>query len=217
MALTDTLLTVLRFWLYATASGLAFLELILDAVALAAMNDKGPYTTDVFTYYGPIGWSEEKGAAGWTMFVTIVTLFLIPTVLFARFLVSRGIGFAHHTNKTGIELAITTTVTVFWLVAGAVMANYAGTGGCNGSSLCAKFRAATAFAWLIFFDLAAALVFLIITAVRQKKAGANLMVVYTVDQQGEGTGLPYPVTYANQATDKGPEYPSQGEMRMPQP
>ncbi|KAJ1938727.1 hypothetical protein EC988_007503 [Linderina pennispora] len=215
MAITDTLLTILRFWLYATASGLAALELILDGVALGALNNSS-FAFNGIIYSGG-GFSEEKGAAGWTMFVTIITLFLIPTVLFARFLVSRGVGFAHHTNKTGIELAITATLTVFWLVAGAVMANYAGTGGCYGSSLCSKFRAATAFAWLIFFDLAAALGFLIITAVRQKKAGANLMVVYTVDQQGEGTGLPYPVTYANQAGDKGPEYQTQGTMQMPQP
>ncbi|KAJ1848993.1 hypothetical protein LPJ57_008446, partial [Coemansia sp. RSA 486] len=55
------LLQTLRFWLYAAAILFAVVELIVDALALGALSD-----------YSFVG--ELKGAAGWTMFVTVVGL-----------------------------------------------------------------------------------------------------------------------------------------------
>ncbi|KAJ1645776.1 hypothetical protein J3B02_003650, partial [Coemansia erecta] len=134
------MLQALRFWLYAAAILFAVIELIVDALALGALAD-----------YGFV--SEHKGAAGWTMFVTVVGLITIPLIMFGNIMVSLGFNFIQPLNRILHELIVVVTLDVFYFVAGIVMANYAGGGGCGGSSVCSKFKAATAFPWLSFFVL----------------------------------------------------------------
>ncbi|KAJ2338533.1 hypothetical protein IWW50_006678 [Coemansia erecta] len=146
------LLRLLRYSLYLTAIGLAALELIVDAVALAALNN--------FNVRGVrVDFSAHKGAAGYTMFVTLITLLFIPVLTFANVLSNRGVNAAAKLNHISHELSVASFFTVLWFIAGVTMAVYAGDGDCFGLSVCKKFKAATAFAWFPFF------VFLLLTSV----------------------------------------------------
>ncbi|KAJ2077885.1 hypothetical protein H4R24_004851 [Coemansia sp. RSA 988] len=133
------LLRLLRYSLYLGIIVLAVIELIVDAVAIAGVND-----LDLSELSG------QKGAAGYTMFVTLATLLVIPLVAFSTLLANRGVGFAGKLNLIVTELAISSFFTVMWFIAGVVMA-VKSRGSCFGYSFCKKLKAATAFAWLPFF------------------------------------------------------------------
>ncbi|KAJ1931664.1 hypothetical protein GGF37_007314, partial [Kickxella alabastrina] len=116
------LLNLARFSLYIAAIVLAVIEFIVDAVALAALNNFGLSS-------GPVG------AAGWTMFVTIISLLILPILAFGNVLTRKNIKFVHLFNRILYELIIVGTLCLFLFISGIVMANYAGSGGCFGISV----------------------------------------------------------------------------------
>ncbi|KAJ2452776.1 hypothetical protein EV183_002674 [Coemansia sp. RSA 2336] len=212
--ISSALLRLLRYSLYLAAITLAVVELIVDAVALAALND---------TYRGiSFSFPDEKGAAGYTMFVTIVTLLFIPVVTFANVLANRGFGIAARFNQILTELAVTAFFLVLWFVAGVVMATYAGRYECIGFSLCGKFKAATAFAWLPFFVFLAQTAVLVLILLRIRANGGNLKSM-THDIDGDA-GLPTAVAappqhvetpYAQPKDNEGSYYNSNPQVNMP--
>ncbi|KAI8323771.1 hypothetical protein GQ54DRAFT_95989 [Martensiomyces pterosporus] len=207
MVLTNQTLSAVRFWLLVAAIVLTFIEFIVDAVALASLK-----TTYVLFF--KVTYGDEKGAAGWTMFLVIVSLFLIPAVTFGRALVNKGLGFADHLNRTLTELIIVTVLTGLWFISGIVLAVYAGNGSCHGSSTCSKYKAATAFAWLLFFDLLVVNIIVGIIFNKQKTNGLDVKTAYTVDLDAQGTGsLPAPATAGQTSYYQS----SQPNISMPQP
>ncbi|KAJ2850811.1 hypothetical protein IWW36_001626 [Coemansia brasiliensis] len=199
--LSSALLRLLRYSLYLTAITLAVIELIVDAVALAALND---------TYRGfSFSFTNEKGAAGYTMFVTIVTLLFIPIVTFANILVNRGFGAAARFNQILTELSNTVFFLVLWFIAGVVMAVYAGSGDCFGFSVCKKFKAATAFAWLPFFVFLAQTAVLVLILLRIRANGGNMKSM-THDIDGDA-GLPTAVAAPPQHVETPYSQPNKGE------
>ncbi|KAJ1996526.1 hypothetical protein GGI02_001516 [Coemansia sp. RSA 2322] len=146
MPMNTSYLKLARFSLYLAAIVLAAVSLIVDAVALAALNQK--YTVGLFSF--SFGDSSNKGAAGFTMFVTLVSLILLPALAFGNVLVAKGFGQVEILNRVLWEMVTVSVLGLFWFIAAVVMASYA-SGSCGGLSVCTKFNAATAFAWLAFF------------------------------------------------------------------
>ncbi|KAJ1721851.1 hypothetical protein LPJ53_003671 [Coemansia erecta] len=205
------LLQTLRFWLFVAAFVSAVIELIVDAVALGALAGI-PFS------------GEHKGAAGWTMFATAVSLIIIPLLAFGGYMASRGFGFAILLNRVLYELIIVVTLDVFVFVAGIVMANYAS--GCPSAlSVCAKFKAATAFPWLSFFILLAqsVVVGLLLHLVRTN--GGSVFTTLSYDVEGEFPVVsaappqhgsdPYPAPV--QGAPSAAYYESQPQVSMPEP
>ncbi|KAJ2486086.1 hypothetical protein IWW37_005735 [Coemansia sp. RSA 2050] len=148
MALNTSVLKLARFYLYLAAIVLIVVTFIVDAVSLASLKVTSVYMGYYFTY----SYSTNKGAAGFTMFVAIVSLFLVPAIAFGSLLVQKGLGFVEILNRVLYELITVSALGFFWFVAACVMAAYAGLE-CGGSSVCSKFSAATAFTWLTFVTM----------------------------------------------------------------
>ncbi|KAJ2812932.1 hypothetical protein FBU31_001549 [Coemansia sp. 'formosensis'] len=195
MALNTSALKLSRFYLYIAAIVLTVVTFIVDAVSLASLK-----TITVFGY--EFSYSANRGAAGFTMFVTIVSLFLIPAVAFGNVLAQKGLGFIEILNRVLYELITVSVLGLFWFIAACVMAAYAG-GSCG--SLCSKFDAATAFTWLTFVVVLAISIVdgLILHVVRT--SGGNIQETFAYAVDGEyaarannnagGAGLenhPYP-------------------------
>ncbi|KAJ2704071.1 hypothetical protein H4R19_005276, partial [Coemansia spiralis] len=144
--LSTALLKLLRYSLYLAAIGLAAVELIVVSVALAGLNSM---VMDGY-YYSLSPW---RGGAGWTLFVTLSTLVVIPIIAFGNILASRGITVFARCNMILYETANAVLYTVLWFVAGVVMAHYADD--CpDVFNVCRRYKAATAFAWFPFFVFA---------------------------------------------------------------
>ncbi|KAJ1960233.1 hypothetical protein GGI12_003914 [Dipsacomyces acuminosporus] len=205
MVLPNSTLETGRKWLYFVAIGLTAITFIVDCVALAAVSG-GTYSTGYFSVY--LEFPEHKGATGWTLFVTIVSLFLIPALAYGRVLANRGLKFADMLNRTFYELIIVTTLAVLWFVSAIVLAAYSG---CIGGSICSKYRAATAFAWLLFFDLLALNIFTGIIFHKQKANGLDVKTAYTIDLDGQTGSLPPPGGVQNYSS-----YGSNPQVAMPQ-
>ncbi|KAJ2658072.1 hypothetical protein IW148_004861 [Coemansia sp. RSA 1199] len=210
------LLRLLRYSLYLTIIGLAVIELIVDAVALGALAN--------FDYGGfRLSFSAEKGAAGYTMFVTLITLLFIPALTFANVIVNRGVGAAAKLNHIINEVSISAFFTVLWFVAAVVMAVYAGNGECGGFSLCSKFKAATAFAWFPFFVFLVQTVVLVLIMMRIRGNGGSMKTpAYEVDgAENLPTAAP-PIhvdndPYTHSAKDENAYYNSNPQVAMPAP
>ncbi|KAI9502407.1 hypothetical protein GGI25_004693 [Coemansia spiralis] len=195
---SDTLLKILRFYLYITALVFVVIVLITDAVSLSKL-DKYPS--------GYV--SEHKGAAGYTMFVTLASLILIPLITFGHHLAVFAV-----LSRVLHELILNAVLAVFWFVAGCVMANYSGGGGCYGSSLCSSFRAATAFSWLTFFVLLAQIVFLVLVVMRVRRNNGDIRAPYGYDSGygGNAGGAAAPPMHSEE-----PYYETQPKVEMPTP
>ncbi|KAI7827205.1 hypothetical protein BX661DRAFT_182862 [Kickxella alabastrina] len=184
------LLNLARFSLYIAAIVLAVIEFIVDAVALAALNNFGLSS-------GPVG------AAGWTMFVTIISLLILPILAFGNVLTRKNIKFVHLFNRILYELIIVGTLCLFLFISGIVMANYAGSGGCFGISVCSKFKAATAFPWLSFFVLLVLSVVLTLMLLKVRKSGGDIKAALSYEIQDE-----YPAVAAAPPQTASEPYPA---------
>ncbi|KAJ2158890.1 hypothetical protein GGF46_003435 [Coemansia sp. RSA 552] len=200
MGLTSSLLRVLRYSLYLGIIFLAVIELIVDAVALGGLNSQG----------GLVSLSAERGAAGYTMFVTILTLLVIPLVAFGTLLASMGMGFASSVNRIGTELSVAGAFTVLWFVSGVVMAVKADVN-CRGVSVCQKFKAATAFAWipwLFFVGLSGVLVLILM---RIRASGGNMQsLAYDIDGEANQPQVPPQAAGAPQHMEATPQHMEAG-------
>ncbi|KAJ2893714.1 hypothetical protein GGI21_000421 [Coemansia aciculifera] len=144
MGLNTSTLKLTRFYLYIAAIVLTVVTFIVDAVALASLKTY---------YYGgySFGFSTLRGAAGFTMFVCIVALFLTPSLAFGNVLARTGaLGFIEILNRVLYEVIAVSVLGLFWFIAACVMASYADVECFDGWSMCGKFKAATAFTWLTF-------------------------------------------------------------------
>ncbi|KAJ2058336.1 hypothetical protein GGI17_005112 [Coemansia sp. S146] len=194
MGLNTSVLKLARFYLFIAAIVLTVVTFIVDAVSLASLKT---------TYFGfVITYTSHRGAAGFTMFVTIVSLFLIPTLAFGNVLAQKGFGFIEILNRVLYELITVCVLGLFWFIAACVMAAYAG-GECG--SLCSKFNAATAFTWLTFIVVLALSVVIGLMLHIVRTSGGNIQETLTHGIDGEyvartnnnagGAGLenhPYP-------------------------
>ncbi|KAJ2321402.1 hypothetical protein H4S02_009251 [Coemansia sp. RSA 2611] len=208
--LSTALLRLLRYTLYLAAIFLALLEFIVDAVALAALNQR----INGFR----IDFSAHKGAAGYTMFVTLATLLFLPVVTFANILANRGFGAAAKLNRIGHELAVAGLFTALWFIAGVVMAVYAGEGDCFGFSVCKKFKAATAFAWFPFFVFALQTGVLVLILQRIRSSGGTLQTpAHQIDDEAQAAAPPQHVEQPFERAHKAEEsyYNSNPEVAMP--
>ncbi|KAJ2515598.1 hypothetical protein H4217_005078 [Coemansia sp. RSA 1939] len=205
MQIGGSFLRLLRFSLYWTAVVLVVIELIVDALSLSSINKWSNETGGLFDHGV---FNELRGAAGYTMFVTLLTLLLMPAIVCGSGLAQRGITVAAILNRVVVELATVAVLMVLWFVSGVVMANYAGTGGCGGNGLCSRFKAATAFAWLLFFDLLAATAVLVLILLRTRSSGGDIRTTYAYDV-GEPTATPAMVAGAPMHADQ-PYPPSVG-------
>ncbi|KAJ1723231.1 hypothetical protein LPJ61_005846 [Coemansia biformis] len=157
------------------------------------------------------------------MFVTLATLITIPIIAFGNLLASRGFAFATKSNYIISEVANSVLFTVLWFIAGVVMANYAGDGGCGGLSMCQKFKAATAFAWFPFFVFLCNSVVLVMLLLRVRKNGAPMTTLaYEVDFESGNApapGAPQNVDapYAQQGKNDASYYGSSPQVAMPAP
>ncbi|KAJ2764133.1 hypothetical protein GGI18_006517, partial [Coemansia linderi] len=113
MALNTSALKLARFYLYLAAIVLIVVTFIVDAVSLASLKGSTVYMGFVYTY----SYSSNKGAAGFTMFVTIVSLFLVPAIAFGSLLVQKGLGFIEILNRVLFELIAVSVLGFFWFVA----------------------------------------------------------------------------------------------------
>ncbi|KAJ2443230.1 hypothetical protein GGF42_006705 [Coemansia sp. RSA 2424] len=145
MALNTSMLKLARFYLYIAAIVLTVVTFIVDAVSLASLKS-------VYAGFYYLAYSSNKGAAGYTMFVTIVSLFLIPALAFGNVLARKGFGFVEILNRVLYELIAVCVLGLFWFIAACVMASYADFD-YYGGSVHSKFSAATAFTWLTFVTL----------------------------------------------------------------
>ncbi|KAJ2388791.1 hypothetical protein GGI23_005980 [Coemansia sp. RSA 2559] len=177
MQVSSSLLRGVRFYLYTCAILLVVIELIVDALSLSSIND----LSDLLSFGGGNPLDHLRGAAGYTMFVTIATILLLPLLGFGGMLASRGFAMASILNRVLIELITASTLALFWFVSGCVMANYAGSGGCGSNNLCQRFRAATAFAWLLFFNLLAEIAILVLILLKVRANNGSIMTTYTYD------------------------------------
>ncbi|KAJ2785135.1 hypothetical protein H4R18_000723 [Coemansia javaensis] len=212
---STALLKLLRYSLYLAVLVLAFIELIVDAVALAGLK-----TINVFGFYYSFG--PPRGAAGYTMFVTLATLFVVPIIAFGNLLANRGISLATRANHIVNEVAAASFFTVLWFAAAVAMAYYAGDTDCYGYSACSKFKAATAFAWFPFFVFLCLTITLVILLVRVRKAGAPLTTLaYEVDVEAGRPGPAVPqhvdAPYPSTGKSEGGYYGSQPQVTMPTP
>ncbi|KAJ2242002.1 hypothetical protein GGI13_007120 [Coemansia sp. RSA 455] len=195
MALNTSALKLARFYLFIAAIVLTVVTFIVDAVALAALK------SDYWGFGYVFSFTSHKGAAGFTMFVTIVSLFLIPTLAFGNVLAQKGFGFIEILNRVLYELISVCVLGLFWFISACVMAAYAG-GECG--SLCSKFNAATAFTWLTFIVILALSVVIGLMLHIVRTSGGNIQETLTHSIDGEyvartnnngGAGLennPYP-------------------------
>ncbi|PIA14192.1 hypothetical protein COEREDRAFT_82873 [Coemansia reversa NRRL 1564] len=209
------LLRLLRYSLYLTIIFLAVIELIVDAVAIGGLNNLRGANV-----------SAQRGATGYTMFVTLATLLLIPLIAFSTLLANRGLGFTSKLTTVINEVVIASVFTVLWFVAGVVMA-VKSRGSCLGFSFCHKLKAATAFAWLPFFAflfLTIALV-LIMRSVRANGGSLNTP-THAIENNMEAGHSPavavppqHPATSFAPDTSKneGVYYGSNPQVNMPSP
>ncbi|KAI8323768.1 hypothetical protein GQ54DRAFT_309864 [Martensiomyces pterosporus] len=182
--LNEQQLASLRYWSYVAVCVLNFIEFILCAVTLSALPDDGS--------------SSNRSAVGWTIFVTVVTILVLPAMLFARSVVGSGfLRFLHHLNRIAAELTVVSTSIVAWFISAVVMSAYGDDNNCWRSRHCSKYRATTAFAWLIFFNFLVSLFALTVMAKQQRRAGRALMRAFTVDYTGtKAADQPPQVIYA---------------------
>ncbi|KAJ1798751.1 hypothetical protein LPJ59_002290 [Coemansia sp. RSA 2399] len=177
MQVSSSLLRGVRFYLYTCAILLVVIELIVDALSLSSISN----LSDGLPSGIDDGLDHLRGAAGYTMFVTLATILLLPLLGFGGIIAHRGLAMAAVLNRVVIELITASTLALFWFVSGCVMANYAGDGGCGSNSLCQRFRAATAFAWLLFFNLLAEIAILVLILLKVRANNGNIMTTYTYD------------------------------------
>ncbi|KAJ2616336.1 hypothetical protein H4S08_000830 [Coemansia sp. RSA 1365] len=156
------LLRLLRYSLYLVIIFLAVVELIVDAIAIEGLNDIGRASS-----------SGQRGAAGYTMFVTLATLLLIPLIAFSTLLANRGLGFTSKLTTVINEVFVASVFTLMWFIAGVVMAVKCWSN-CSGFSFCLRFKAATAFAWLPFFAFLFLTIALLLIARTVRANGGSL-------------------------------------------
>ncbi|KAJ2547448.1 hypothetical protein EV175_005219 [Coemansia sp. RSA 1933] len=178
MLFSSALLRGVRFYLYTSAILLVVIELIVDALSLSSINDLADALP---SGYGGSAVSHIRGAAGYTMFVTLVTLLLVPVIAFGGMIASRGFQMAAMLNRVLLEISTVSLLMLFWFVSGCVMANYSGGGSCGSSSLCQRFRAATAFAWLLFFNLLAEVGILVLILLKIRSNSGDIKTAYTFE------------------------------------
>ncbi|KAJ1665813.1 hypothetical protein IW140_002894 [Coemansia sp. RSA 1813] len=217
MLVSNTLLRGVRFYLYVSAILLVVIELIVDALSLSSIND----LSDSLPSGYRSGLSHVRGAAGYTMFVTLITLLLVPSIAFGGILANRGIAIAAILNRVLLEVSAVSALTLFWFVSGCVMANYAD---CGGRGMCSRFRAATAFAWLLFFNLLAEVAILVLILLKIRSSNGDIKTAYTYDVDDVS---PTPVMaaapmhseqpYSPTARAEESYYESQPKVAMPTP
>ncbi|KAJ2741837.1 hypothetical protein GGI20_004910 [Coemansia sp. BCRC 34301] len=175
MALNTSILKLARFYLYIAAIVLTVVTFIVDAVSLASLKS-------IYVGFYTYSFSSNKGAAGFTMFVTIVSLFLIPSLAFGNVLARKGMAFAETLNRILYELISVSVLGLFWFIAACVMASYASVD-CYGSSICGKFSAATAFTWLTFVAVLglAVVLGLMLHVVRTSNGNIKETLSYNID------------------------------------
>ncbi|KAJ1854920.1 hypothetical protein GGH12_003981 [Coemansia sp. RSA 1822] len=160
-------LTLLRKVAICSAIALVFAALVADATVLASLNK--------YSIHG----SPIRGAAGWTMFVVVVSLIFLPLLLTRLEQVQRWV------NRTGVELVILGVFTLFYFISGIVLAAKSSNKYCLASTLCHRVRAATAFCWLAFFALVVAMGVVGLIARTQSRLGLPLFTAYSFDVEGQ--------------------------------
>ncbi|KAJ2723670.1 hypothetical protein GGI07_002465 [Coemansia sp. Benny D115] len=198
--LSIAVLQKVRFFAYIAIIVLSVVELIVDAVNLAALND----TVVVGGIRYSFGDSGAKGASGWTMFVTLITLLVAPLLAFGSILTNKGIPFVHLFNRLFFELITVVVFLIFWFISGVVMAVYAPSGSCHGISVCSKMQAATAFPWLNFFAFLVVTIVLTILLLKVRSNGGNAQTTLTYEIEND-----YPAVTAG-APEHNIGYPSGG-------
>ncbi|KAJ2182661.1 hypothetical protein EV180_001108 [Coemansia sp. RSA 518] len=160
-------LTLLRKAAICTSIALAFATLVADATVLSSLNK--------YSIHG----SPLRGASGWTMFVTVISLIFLPLLLTRLEQIQRWV------NRTGVELVILSVFTLFYFISGIVLASKSSNKYCFTSTLCHRVRAATAFCWLAFFALVVAMSVVGLIARTQSKLGLPLFTAYSFDIEGQ--------------------------------
>lgn len=175
--LGTSLLKLARFSLYMGALVLIVIVLITDAVTLAAFKD-------IHIHGYTVEFGHIKGAGGYTMFVTVLSLIILPFLAFGNLLASRGIGLAEKLNAILHELAAVGFFVLLWFISAVVLSVYA----CTGGSACSKISAATAFSWLTFFALAIQAGVLTMLLMKVRKSGGDMRntLSYQIDDDYQG-------------------------------
>ncbi|KAJ1901722.1 hypothetical protein LPJ66_000571 [Kickxella alabastrina] len=149
------------------ATTLVLAVLIADATALSEINKGYFYKSSV------------RGACGWTMFVAIVSLTTLPLLL------TRSMQLQRLLNRTGIELSILATLTLFYFISGIALATKTGVKSCLTKQLCHRVKASTALSWLTFFTLFVAMMAVAMIARVQSRLGLPIFSAYSFDIEGQ--------------------------------
>ncbi|KAI8323767.1 hypothetical protein GQ54DRAFT_309863 [Martensiomyces pterosporus] len=160
-------LGIMRKAFIATGCIMVSAVLVANSMALSYLDNKLSGTRSI------------QGASGWTMFVTIVTLIMLPLLL------TRWAGVQRVVNRTGVELIILAVLSLFWFISGIALAAKSGEYSCLSRRLCHRVRAATAFSWLTFFVLLAAMAVVGLIARVQVKLGLPVFAAYSFDVEGD--------------------------------
>ncbi|KAJ2452777.1 hypothetical protein EV183_002675 [Coemansia sp. RSA 2336] len=160
-------LTLLRKLTLFSAIVLICAAFVSDATVLAYINSNS------------IRGSPIKGAAGWTMFVAVISLLLLPLLLTRSEKIQRWV------NRTAIELIVLGVLTLFYFISGIVLATKTGDSSCMIKTLCRRVKAATAFCWLAFFVLVGAMLVVGLVARVQSRLGLPLFTAYSFDVEGQ--------------------------------
>ncbi|KAJ1731300.1 hypothetical protein LPJ72_004015 [Coemansia sp. Benny D160-2] len=158
------------------ASAVAACGVLASDAAVLAYLDK------YHVHGGPI-----RGASGWTMFAAVISLLILPLLLTRWARVQRRI------NRTGVELALLALLALLFFIAGIVLATRARPARCVIGALCTRIRVATAFAWLAFGVLVAALATVALVARVQARLGLPLFSAYSFDVEGDELVSPPPI------------------------
>ncbi|KAJ2694495.1 hypothetical protein H4R19_005911 [Coemansia spiralis] len=127
---------------------------------------------------------KVHAASGWALFVAVVSLLMLPLLLTRAERIQRVL------NRTGTELTILGTLTLFYFIAGIVLATRAIERWCFTNALCNRTKAAAAFCWLAFIALLMALAVLGLIARVQSRLGLPLFTAYAFDIEGQDIAPP---------------------------
>ncbi|KAJ1665814.1 hypothetical protein IW140_002895 [Coemansia sp. RSA 1813] len=167
-------LGLLRKLCISASAVLALAVLVADATVLSFLSTKGLHIGSI------------QGVAGWTMFAAVFSLLLLPLLLTNSMKVQRWV------NRTGIELGILALLTLFYFISGIILASKSSNKKCIADTLCMRIRVCTAFAWLTFFALLAAMTTVGLVAHVQARLGLPLFTAYSFDVEGEELNGPPP-------------------------
>ncbi|KAJ1798752.1 hypothetical protein LPJ59_002291 [Coemansia sp. RSA 2399] len=167
-------LGLLRKLFISASAFLALGVLAADATVLSFLNTKGFHVSSI------------EGIGGWTMFTAVISLLILPLLLTNSMKVQRWV------NRTGIELGILALVTLFYFISGIVLASKSSNIKCVADKLCLRIRVSTAFAWITFFVLLAAMTTVGLVAHVQARLGLPLFTAYSFDVEGEELNGPPP-------------------------